>query len=300
MAYSESKLIVTELFSGGVAGTAGVFIGMPLDFIKTRCQIFPELFQGPIHCFLHTVRTEGLLAFYRGALSPLSAQFPVNALAFAGESFAMRILNASSNTNNTHTNRNDANLTHSCIAGGFAGFLTCLATVPTDYVKILMQSDRARTQPLYNTTFDCVRDIFNRKGFMGFSRGFNITVIRDVPSFAAYFFCYESLIRHLPKVIGNSNIDNDNEPSTSVILISGGTAGMASWGFVYPFDVAKSVIQSKPDGKELHWFKILKDMRMKYGTSSLFRGMGTVLLRAFPVNSITFLCYEQMRKVFSI
>ena len=287
-----------------MAGTAGVFMGMPLDFIKTRCQIFPELYQGPVHCFLQTVKNEGVLAFYRGALSPVSAQFPVNALAFAGESFAMRILNSTNTTNNTNdinAKRKVVNVVHSMISGGFAGFLSCLATVPTDYIKILMQADRARTQPLYNTTYDCVKDIFNRKGFMGFFRGFNVTVIRDVPSFAAYFFCYEYSIRHLPKYMDDKNNNNNiNEPSSSVILLSGGLAGLASWAFVYPFDLAKSVVQSNPYGKELHWFTVLKDMQMKYGTSSLFRGLGTVLLRAFPVNCITFFCYEQMRKVFDI
>jgi len=75
---------------------------------------------------------------------------------------------------------------------------------------------------------------------------------------------------------------------------------MASWGVIYPLDVAKSIVQNNSTGTELKWYKVLYDIKQKYGYSAYFRGLGTVLVRAFPVNAVTFLCYEEMRKVFKI
>ena len=48
--------------------------------------------------------------------------------------------------------------------------MTCLATVPTDLVKVLMQGDRAKPVSLYNTPMDCLKDIYQRRGFLGFYR----------------------------------------------------------------------------------------------------------------------------------
>ena len=40
-----------------------------------------------------------------------------------------------------------------------------------------------------------IKDIYTKEGLKGFSRGYSGMLIRDVPSFALYFFLYDLLKR---------------------------------------------------------------------------------------------------------
>jgi hypothetical protein len=274
-----------ELFSGGVAGTFGVFWGVPLDFIKVRCQAMPEKFKGMMDCGRQTYRAEGFRGFFRGASSPLFAQFFVNALAFAGESMAMRFLEPDHDKDGSHAPA----LINSCIAGGFGGFLQCFATVPTDLVKVKMQVDQARDKPKYRSTWDCVQRIFRANGPTGFLKGYTVTVVREIPSFAMYFMVYDTVGAYLSP--------RDAPTPIHVTMFAGGMAGCSSWAFVYPMDVVKTYIQLSERGSQTGIVHMASTLYKKHGVAIFFRGIGPVLLRAFPVNAATFLCYEHMKKV---
>ncbi len=278
-------LLAKELTAGGIAGTVGVFIGIPLDFVKTRTQLFPGKYRSPIHCFATTLKNEGISGFYAGCVSPLIAQFFVNALAFAGESMTMRLFNE------YDTEQKYPHLLKGCVSGGFGGFLTTLATVPTDLVKVRMQGDNASGTPKYRNTWHCVKYIAKTEGFLGFYRGTNVTIVREVPSFAAYFLAYDYTVRSLtPK---------GEEPATSSILIAGGCAGMSSWVPVYPMDVIKTYVQNNPQENSSGW-QVAKKLYKRHGASVFWHGVGPVILRAFPVNGATFYCYEDLKKRFGV
>ena len=49
----------------------------------------------------------------------------------------------------------------------------------------------------YNGPFDCIKDIWNKRGVRGLYRGMPATVFRETPSYGAYFASYEFLCRTL-------------------------------------------------------------------------------------------------------
>ena len=259
---------------------SGVFIGIPLDFVKTRTQLFPTMYKGPMDCAVQTLKSEGVTGFYKGMWSPLAAQFFVNALAFAGESITMRYFNQFD-----PTHERCSTLVKGSVAGGVAGLLTCLATVPTDLIKVRMQGDAFGT-PKYKNTFQCVRDTFRKEGFTGFYKGMGVTIVREIPSFAAYFVAYAQTIKYLTPP--------GEQPVTSSILMAGGAAGMASWVPVYPLDVIKTYIQSNPQDKR-GMLSVAAGLLKDYGPKVFFRGIGPVILRALPVNGATFYVYEDVK-----
>lgn len=67
-------------------------------------------------------------------------------------------------------------------------------------------------------------------------------------------------------------------------------AGVVSWTIIYPVDMLKSRIQT--DGitsrKYTSAYDCLQKSIKSGGVSSLFRGLTPTIIRAFPVNAVTF------------
>lgn len=77
-------------------------------------------------------------------------------------------------------------------AGAVAGGAQCLVTVPQELLKIRMQVQTGRDhEAAYVPTHRMAAQILRTSGPAGFFKGFGITLLRDVPSYALYFWVYE-------------------------------------------------------------------------------------------------------------
>lgn len=66
-------------------------------------------------------------------------------------------------------------------------------------------------------------------------------MLREWPSFGAYFYCYEAVRRKLAELEGKPG--RPDELSVPGLLAAGGVGGVASWVITYPVDVLKTMIQ---------------------------------------------------------
>jgi solute carrier family 25 carnitine/acylcarnitine transporter 20/29 len=130
--------------------------------------------------------------------------------------------------------------------------------------------------------------------FTGFYQGGVITMIRDAPSYGIYFWAYESMKRVLEVQSGDD---------AWKLLLAGGVAGTVSWASIYPIDVVKSRLQMQHNKHNENTrllidrpYASIKDCVVKSykaeGASVFFRGLWPTLIRAFPVNAVTFYVYE--------
>ena len=76
----------------------------------------------------------------------------------------------------------------------------------------------------------------------------------------------------------------DNVP---LQFVAGGVAGMLSWALTYPQDVIKSRMQADATNKYRGVAHCLKASLAAEGGMVLWRGLGSALIRAFPLNAIT-------------
>lgn len=87
--------------------------------------------------------------------------------------------------------------------------------------------------------------------------------------------------------------------STGSVLMAGGMAGIFSWIFTYPQDVIKSRLQADGWAEGQQYRGALHCLRHSVnseGWSCLSRGVGSTVIRAFPMNAVTFGVYTYIMK----
>lgn len=250
-----------------------------MDTAKVRIQTQPppqssegggkKLYSSTLHCIRNIVNKEGATALYRGMSSPLVGVAAINAVTFGVHGNVSRSL------------ANPDSMKSQVIAGLTAGLAQSFLNSPMELVKTRMQvPDGGTLRPM-----ETIRKIYKKGGARGFSRGLGMTIARDVPGCGVYFISYEMLVR-------------GREDNVPVLFVAGGIAGMLSWAVTYPQDVIKSRMQADANGKYKGAVHCLKASLAAEGGIVLWRGLGSALIRAFPVNAVTFGVYRMLSNHF--
>ncbi|OQR85430.1 Mitochondrial Carrier (MC) Family [Achlya hypogyna] len=270
-----------DFAAGCIGGGSGIVVGQPFDTIKVRLQTHGAFYSGPYDCTLHTWKHEGVRGFFKGLASPLFGSLWTSAIVFGAYGSALRFLEKG------QPPAAEPRLSSVFSAGSIAGLLQSIALCPTDLVKCQLQAQDGYTKARpFAGPLECVQHIYGRNGIRGLFLGFWPTILRDSYSFGVYFYVYEAMKRSLI----TKRVDD-----TTSMLVAGGAAGVISWGLVYPIDVVKSCIQTLPGDStatEKSMRYQVQRLIKEQGYKPFTKGLGTTLLRAFPVNAVTFFVYE--------
>jgi solute carrier family 25 carnitine/acylcarnitine transporter 20/29 len=130
---------------------------------------------------------------------------------------------------------------------------------------------------------------------MGFLHKLNKNLNFDL-STVFYFLVYYGMKGRL---LGEKRQEAGVLERTCAELIAGGTAGVLSWGSVIPVDVVKTHIQTdsclRPSERRYRGsLHCAQEILRSQGFGGFTRGGLPLLLRAFPVNAITFFTYERV------
>lgn len=74
--------LAVDTLAGIVGGAASVYVGQPLDTIKVKMQLFPNMYRGMFSCMLNTARQQGMRGFYAGTVPALASNCADNAVTF--------------------------------------------------------------------------------------------------------------------------------------------------------------------------------------------------------------------------
>lgn len=278
-----------ELLSGFSAGVAGIVSGHPLDTVRIRMQMNPTR-EGVFTRLFKMVRVEGLTSPFRGIMPPLAASGFQNALLFATYAPSQRYL-----ASEDSPIRVRSYLGQVFLAGCVAGAAQTIVTAPSELVKIRMQA----TGSQYSSSSQCLIASVRSHGLRsGLFRGFGVTFLRDCPNIGIYFWSYEyvkSLLSGGRLLVGDSQV-----ASNAAVLLAGGTAGILSWALSYPIDVVKTRLQADTTGMYRNARHALMLSVKQHGYRILFQGFGACMYRAFLVNAVTFVAFEEARRRLSI
>ncbi|KAI9478095.1 MAG: mitochondrial carrier domain-containing protein [Benjaminiella poitrasii] len=279
--------LAQDLIAGTIGGWAQVVVGHPADTIKVRLQTQPSppIYNGAMDCVRKLVKEEGAQGLYRGVMSPLAGIGFCNAVMFMANGWSRRVLQ-----------NGDENKTLSIleigVAGSFAGSVMAFLNCPIELLKVKLQTQdpqgfmnaHGKHEPAYRGVLDCGIRTVRAQGFMGIYRGMGVTLLRDTPSYFAYFVAYEGLKRVFQKVKKDEQLGNFE------LLMAGGLSGFAAWIPAYPQDVIKSNFQNDVRYKSIG--QVVKTLYRSAGPRAFVNGLGPTLVRAFPANAATFYAYE--------
>uniref|UniRef100_A0A7S4NQR2 Mitochondrial carrier protein n=2 Tax=Paramoeba aestuarina TaxID=180227 RepID=A0A7S4NQR2_9EUKA len=134
-------------------------------------------------------------------------------------------------------------------------------------------------------------------GVLNLYRGFNATLLRNIPGSVTYFTSYEVFCNILSPI--SFFTSPTNEKSKSMVITAGGFAGIVFWVTIFPFDVIKSHIQSfspSSSSKPPTIREVATKLYTQRGIRGFFVGLSPALLRGFPTNGLSFLAFETCRE----
>ncbi|CAI2377754.1 unnamed protein product [Moneuplotes crassus] len=268
---SKLKRVSIDFTAGFTSGAISTYVGHPLDTIKVRIQVADgKRLKGSVGIFKKIVAEEGIRGLFKGALPPVLGNAPVNAVLFASNAIAVR---AMKNIGISEENK-------VFWSGCFGGFMSCIVNCPIELLKVKRQGNAGKTQTYWQIT--------RSEGIRGLFSAFGPTIWRDVPTYGIYFYAYDYLCKKFCE-----KEDSDRKSMQNIIgkMVAGGFAGQLIWAISYPLDVIKSYIQYHPGHRGT--FRTGKYIYHKYGVGKLFKGLTPCLVRAFPVNAIVFITYEE-------
>ena len=178
-------------------------------------------------------------------------------------------------------------------SGCIVGAIQSIIYSPIDFAKIQLQVQgigekiKSKKERYFKGPIDVLRTFYKTDGLRaGFYRGFSMTLIRDCPGYGIYFYSY---VYFCDMLTPKHHIDR-HTIGPMQLLMAGGLCGMLSWGIIYPLDVIKTRIQVDgfmPHGKYKNHIHCLTHCYHNEGLTVFTRGLGTTILRAFPVNAAT-------------
>ncbi|KAG5461908.1 MAG: mitochondrial carrier domain-containing protein [Olpidium bornovanus] len=176
-------------------------------------------------------------------------------------------------------------ISHVLSAGFGAGVACFMASTPTEMIKCRLQVqarkvDRTSTHKPASA-WRAQWDIIRRGGLRGLYTGGWITICRDAPGYMVYFGVYESLVRLSVRVLPPERAEPNVPPAigwkdTLTYITAGGFAGVAI---------------------RTNAFAMAREMYRTEGLRVFTQGLAPTMLRAFPVNAVTFMVFEAVKTI---
>ncbi|CBY22213.1 unnamed protein product [Oikopleura dioica] len=287
------------------------------SFIKLNHRKKSPKYKGALQCFTTILREERIRGIYKGVTSPLAGIAFMNATIFTTYGKVLQ-----------HMDEKEP-LSH-WWAGCAAGVAQTAIISPVELIKTQMQiqgigkSDtknyrgwRGTCAHIYKhsgyrgfrTVADTRQSINAIKNGFGFGRGITLALVRDIPSFGAFFYTYELLVGESTNFLnfnGNTGFASKEELlETSKVIFAGGCAGVNSWIITYPVDVVKTQIQAqhldRPENFKGRFpgLTCAREGLKTNGFRFFWIGIIPTCIRAFPSNGAVFLTWQTIRSLYS-
>jgi len=273
---------------GAASGVTKCIVGHPFDTIKVRMQTEGGFgrFKGPLHCFVQTMKLEGVRGLYKGVTPPLIGWFIIDSVMWRCYLEMQSIIRRARPRKN-----GELLISEHAMAGAVAGVTSCFVVTPIEQVKARLQvqyHDRGSIQ--YSGPVDCMRKLVRNNGVLGLYKGFAGTVLFRL-FISVYFAGYQSYLRLFRR---------KSVPEGAAIFLSGGLAASTLWLFAFPTDVLKNRMMAQPDVKPRKYESLRQCIAYIYkheGYKGFFRGFVPCMLRSFPTNGAAFVAAEAVLRV---
>ena len=261
-----TNLVFHTALGGGLAyGVSSVLVGHPIDTVKNKMQA-QEGYEAKdaLKTMFTTLRTQGILGLYRGALP----QF-IGSMCFRSAQFAGYHSTYNNSFMDSSFGRYELPLTGGLqvrvvISGIVAGLSRAALETPIDYWKI-----RRQVVKEWN-----IREI----------TGLKVTTLSRILLLPAFFIYLEKARPYQSGLFGASPVGT---------FFFTGLCGTAAWWTIWPLEYMKSQVQAGyGDSNQTLFQRMSNVMKERGGFLALYRGLGPGSIRSFFANGISMVAYK--------
>lgn len=256
-------------------------------------------------------RNEGLTTLWRGLSPTLAMAVPANVIYFAGYDW-MRT------SDKSPVKSRVADAYAPLVAGSISRILAAIVVSPIEMLRTRMQASHpSNTASVMRETVVGLKEMVGTDGYRSLWRGLSLTLWRDVPFSAFYWWGYEYGREQLHAWrVGDATIKSRDDYSHKTVLIdsfiAGASSGAVAAFFTTPFDVGKTrqqTVRNSPNSErrsipgfekppeERTMPRFIWHMYKTEGMSGLFKGWAARCLKVAPACAIMISSYEIGKKM---
>lgn len=271
-----------SLVSGSLSGLVARTVTAPLDTIKIRLQITPNIEKRGLPTLIQEmVHREGWKSFWKGNL-PGSMMYIV----YGGSQFGSYTL-----YNKWMAAMNLPGPLHSGVVGCLSGVTSSFVSYPLDTLRTRFVANRERQLFQWRRS---VRDVWRHEGLYGFYHGCGITMVSLTLATGLMFGTYESVKIYCEKRNGPEWLDHS----------AGLLSGVVSKTLTFPLDTLRRRAQLRGSVRLAmykqysHYHKAkgvwqIGQLIFKHeGVTAFYRGLLIALCKSVPTTVISLWCYE--------
>ncbi|EPY54130.1 manganese ion transporter [Schizosaccharomyces cryophilus OY26] len=246
---------------------------------------------GPVSGLFQIARNEGIRSLWRGLIPSLTMLLPANIVQFMMYERLLLLYT-------------DWEFPASAAAAGASARTVSASIVsPIELFRTRVQAAGGHYPPGH--TGDIAKEVFRglqkmiyEKGYLSLWNGVGVTLWRDVPFSAFYWWAYERTRRFfLQHPSFEPSLEDNSTKDIYVNFMSGGISGIMATLLTQPFDVSKTARQVH--GHTLTRGQILLTLYSKGGARALWKGTLPRCVKVAPSCAIMISTYHATKKYFS-
>jgi len=267
---------VENFMLSGIAAGVSKTIAAPIERVKLLVQNQDEMikqgrlsepYKGVVDCTMRTLKSEGIIPFWRGNLANVLRYFPTQALNFAFKDSIKAMFATPKDA--PQWRKFSTNIA----SGGFAGSLSLCFVYSLDFARTRLANDAKGKggERQFNGLIDVYRKTLKTDGIQGIYRGFVISCVGIFVYRGMYFGLYDSL---KPIIVGEKG-------SAFLSFFLGWAVTIVSGLLSYPIDTVRRRMMMtagtavKYNGSMDCFVKVCK----AEGFMSLMKGAGANIIR---------------------
>lgn len=209
----------------------------PLDLVKCRRQVDPNLYKGNVEAWSKIHRAEGLRGIFTGWGPTFFGYSAQGAFKYGGYEFFKKFYSDLVGEERAARWKTSVYLT----ASASAEFIADVALCPFEAVKVRMQTS---IPPAYTGTFSGIADITSKEGWAGLYKGLYPLWGRQIPYTMMKFASFETIVEQIYKTLPKSKHEYGKGAQTAVAFSGGYLAGILCAIVSHPADVMVSKLNA--------------------------------------------------------
>lgn len=244
-------------------------------------------------------RQGGIRAFYVGNGLNVMKVFPESAIKFGSFELAKRVMSKLEGVKDN----SDLSRLSTYIAGGLGGVMAQFSVYPVDTLKYRVQCAPLNAHSKgRQLLFSTAREMYKEGGLRLFYRGVTVGVMGIFPYAALDLGTFSALKKwYITRQARISGLPEDQVTMSNMfVLLMGAFSGTVGATVVYPVNLLRTRLQAQGTYAHPHRYNGFRDVLLKTvqreGYQGLFKGLVPNLAKVCPAVSISYLCYENLKR----